>query len=127
MNILAIDYGKKRIGLAWCDTAVGVVLPYGVIEIQDSRLKIKELSDLIKKERIQKVIIGLPIGLDGVEKENTKSVREFAEVLQATETVSIELIDERFTSAEADRMGGVASRDEKAAMLILQAYLYRMG
>ena len=50
MNLLAIDYGTKRIGLAWCDTAVGVVLPYGVIQTSDFRLQTSELFDLMKRE-----------------------------------------------------------------------------
>lgn len=117
MNILGIDYGKKRIGLAWCDTAMGVVLPYGVVSDE------KAVADLVKKERIEKVIIGLPVGLDGKENENTKNVRQFADDLQKAIDASIELVDERFTTAEAKRMGGEASADEKAAMLLLQTYL----
>ena len=138
MNILAIDYGKKRIGLAWCDTAVNVVLPYGVIQTSDfparkrdpaqggGRLQTSELVDLIKNERIEKVVMGLPVGLDGKENENTKNVRTFAKALEAQTNAPIEFIDERFTSASADRMGeSGASRDEKAAMVILQSYIDR--
>lgn len=147
MNILAIDYGAKRMGLAWTDTAMGVVLPYGVIENskseirnssppqrdpatagkQTSNSKLKtlvKLCELIKTERIEKVVMGLPIGLDGKENENTKNVRTFAAELEKEISTPIDFIDERFTSAEADRMlGGEASRDEKAAMVILQAYI----
>ncbi len=130
MNILAIDYGKKRLGLAWCDTAIGVVLPYGVIETRPTSPmgevfggQALDLADLIKKERVEKVIMGLPLGLDGKENANTKIVREFAEALKTQIDIPIDFIDERFSSAQADRMtGGEASRDEKAAMVILQTY-----
>lgn len=126
MNVLAFDYGKKRIGLAWCDTAIGVVLPYGVIENKESGEMNREIIDLIKKERIEKVVIGLPVGLDGKENENTKTVRAFVDTLTGNISVPIEFFDERFTSREADRVkGSGASRDEKAAMLILQQYLDR--
>lgn len=117
MNILGIDYGKKRIGLAWADTAINVVLPYGVVG------SVSELASLIQKERIDKVVIGLSLGLDGKENENTKIVRSFADELKKIIKTHIEFVDERFTSSEADRMEGEASRDEKAAMLILQNYL----
>jgi putative Holliday junction resolvase len=118
MNILAIDYGKKRIGLAWTDTGVGVVLPYGIVSNE------KELISLIKKEGIQKVVIGLPTGLDGKENENTKNVRKFGEKIENETKIKIDFVDERFSSAAADRMDGSgASRDEKAAMVILQTYL----
>lgn len=116
MNILGIDYGKKRIGLAWVNTALGVVLPYGV-------LSEKELPHFIKEEKVDKVVVGWPIGLDGQENKNTEAVKKFTEQLKKDAGVPVEFMDERFTSAEADRMGGDATRDEKAAMLILQSYL----
>ncbi|MBD3311651.1 MAG: Holliday junction resolvase RuvX [Candidatus Magasanikbacteria bacterium] len=120
MNVLGIDYGKKRIGLAWVDTALGVVLPYGRLETGDWRM---ELPKLIREEKADSVIVGLPIGLDGQENENTKAVRKFVEELKKSIVVPVEFVDERFTSRQADQMGGEVSRDEKAAMLILQSYL----
>ena len=119
MNILAIDYGAKRIGLAWVNTDIGVVLPFGQIINP-------ELITLIQREGIDKIVVGLPLGLNGKENKGTERVRGFVEDLKKYIAVSIEFIDERFSSAEADRMeGGGASRDEKAAMIILQTYLDR--
>lgn len=122
MNILALDYGKKRIGLAWADTGIGAPLPYGVIEDgQESALD--QLVHLIQDEGIDVLVVGLPISLESEETLQTEAVRAFAEKIKEGTNTKIEFIDERFTSAEADRMGGEASRDEKAAMLILQSYL----
>jgi len=123
MNILAIDYGKKRIGLAWTQTELGVVLPYGLMT-HETDSTIQKLIDLVRKEKIDKLVIGLPLGLDGKENENTKRVRVFAGELKQHTDAPVEFVDERFTTAEAERMGkeGV-SKDEKAAMVILQAYL----
>ncbi len=126
MNILGIDYGKKRIGLAWCDPAIGVVLPYGVVEQSAISNQLSALADLITKEKIDEIVVGMPHGLDSAENENTRQVREFIEKLKAVSRKPIAMVDERFTSAEADRMGGDATRDEKAAMLLLQAYLERL-
>lgn len=126
MNILSIDYGKKRIGLAWVNTDLGVVLPYGQLLNPNSELLTQGLIKLIQEEKVEKVIIGLPIGLDGKENANTVAVRKFSEALTKAIDLPIEFVDERFTSAEADRMGGDVSRDEKAAMLILQAYVDRL-
>jgi putative Holliday junction resolvase len=120
MNILAIDYGTKNIGLAWCQTEIGVVLPYGNMEHGTWSM---ELVDLIKREKIDKIIVGLPVGLDGKENENTEKVKEFVSKLKNETDIPVDFVDERFTSAEADRMGGDASRDERAAVLILQSYL----
>lgn len=121
MNILGIDYGKKNIGLAWVDTDLGVILPYGNFEWKVESRKLKELFE---KEKVNKIVVGLPLGLDGQENKNTKAVREFVEELKKEVSIPVELVDERFTSKQADRMGdeGV-SRDERAAMLILESYL----
>jgi putative holliday junction resolvase len=117
MNILGIDYGQKRIGLAWVDTALGVILPYGILN------NTKEVIDVIEVEKIDKVVIGLPLGLDGKENENTNKVKKFVDDLQKEVEIPVELVDERFTSRQADVMGGDASRDEKSAMLILDSYI----
>lgn len=117
MNLLAIDHGTKNIGLAWAQPEMGVVLPYGVVKNST------ELADLVEVEKIDKLIVGLPIGLDGKENNNTKRVKDFVAELKQIIKIPIEFFDERFTSAEADRMGGEATRDEKAAMIILQSYL----
>ncbi|MFA6427601.1 MAG: Holliday junction resolvase RuvX [Candidatus Magasanikbacteria bacterium] len=124
MNILSIDYGTKNIGLAWCDSALGVVLPYGNVDAKKWKI---EIVKLIETEKIHKAVVGLPVGLDGKENENTKRVRNFADELRKLADIPIEFIDERFSSHAADRMGeGGASRDERAAMIILQTYLDKL-
>lgn len=121
MNILGIDFGKKRIGLAWVQEGLDVVLPYGTV--QNSAFSVQKLAKMVVEENIDTIILGLPLGLDGKENENTKRVRAFAKALEQETDIPIAFEDERFTTAEANRMGGEASPDEKAAMLILQAYL----
>lgn len=119
MNILAIDFGTKNIGLAWCETSIGAVLPYGIIKDQD----LTSLAKLISEERIEQVVVGLPVSLDNKENTNTERVRRFAEELKKMISCPLDFFDERFSSAQADRMGGDASRDEKSAMIILEDYL----
>jgi len=120
MNILGIDYGKKRIGVSWVDTDMGMVLPLTTVE--SGKWKV-DLVSMIGEQKADKLVIGLPIGLDGKENENTKNIRKFAEDLKSLVNLPIEFVDERFTSRQADAMGGTASRDEKSAMVILQSYL----
>lgn len=118
MNILGVDYGRKRIGLAWCQTGLDVVLPFGLVDSLDHLVK------LIKKEKIDKVIFGLPLCLENMEEnDNTRRIREFAKRVQEQTNVEIDFADERLTTAEAKEMGGNVTLDEKAAMLILQTYL----
>ncbi len=123
MNILAIDYGEKKIGLAWMQTGIDVVLPYGKIENIDLALAIGQVVELIEDENVDKVVVGLPIGLDGEENENTKRVRDFARELKSKIDIKIDFVDERFSSRQADSTPGDVSRDEKAAMIILQSYI----
>ena len=122
MKILAVDYGAKRIGLAIADSELRVPLPFGIIESHKPEAISRKFIELIKKEQIDKVVVGLPLGLDGKENENTRRVRGFVKELKKQIGIPIEFIDERFTSAQADRYEGEASRDEKAAMLFLQSY-----
>ncbi len=119
MNILVVDFGSKNIGLAWCDTAIGAPLPFGVAS------SINEVIQIVEDERIDKIVVGLPIGLDGKENKNTERVRKFANELQKATDVSVDLFDERFSSQVADKMKGLAGRDEKAAMIILDDYLVK--
>ncbi len=119
MNILAIDYGQKNIGLAWMQTGLDVVLPYGIIAEKDPSNKVKKIADLIRQESIDTVVIGLPLTLeDGSENKNTA----FGDALEQEAGITPIFVDERLSSFEADQMGGDASRDEKAAMVILKTY-----
>ena len=123
MNLLAIDFGTKNIGLAKASTEVDVVLPFGVISNVDKNQAEQELVKLIKDQRVDKIIVGLPFGLDGKENNNTIRIREFVERLKKEVDVSFEFITEVFSSQAGDRMGVGVSRDEKSAMVILQSYL----
>ncbi|KKW42247.1 MAG: hypothetical protein UY92_C0009G0051 [Candidatus Magasanikbacteria bacterium GW2011_GWA2_56_11] len=128
MNILAIDYGSKNIGLAWVQAGLDVVLPFGRISALSGTGKgrggVEDVARVIKEEGVGLAVVGLPLGLDGKENENTRRVRSFARELRQAAGIPVKLFDERFTSQAADRLGqGGASRDEKAAMAILETYL----
>jgi len=122
MNVLGVDFGTKNIGLAWVETGIGVVLPYGVIKNEKNKA-LAGLSALIKEEGIEKIVFGLPVNLDGSENANTKKVRIFAGRLKEKTGMEVFFESEIFSSRQADRTAGGASRDEKAAMIILEDYL----
>ena len=116
MSILAIDVGKKRWGLAWCEPGLGVVLPFGVVASVD------EVRDIIAKEKITQVVIGLPLDLEAGETEWVSEVRAIGAQLE--NLAPVQFVDERSSTAAAARMGAEgASRDEKSAMIILQSFL----
>lgn len=119
MKILAVDYGTKNIGLAWTDTTLGVVLPYGVVK------NITELVKLIKSEATDQIVVGFPISLNGEEGKNTQRVKEFIFKLQKQINVPVKIFDERYSSQAADALGEGVSRDEKSAMVILEGYIQK--
>ncbi len=123
MNILGVDFGTKRIGLAWVNKDLGVVLPYGQIRGKDREEMLLNLAKFIKEEKIDKVVFGLPLTLGGQESPNSRRVRTFVDELKKIINVQVDFYDERLSSFAADQMEGEASRDEKAAMIILTDYL----
>jgi putative Holliday junction resolvase len=125
MNILAIDYGTKNIGLARASTTMDLVLPFGVISNEDHTKALTELSCLIVAEKIDTIVMGLPTGLDGTENSNTVKIRNFADQLKKQVSIPVVFITEIFSSQAADRMGAGVSRDEKSAMIILESYLQK--
>src|SRR3989338_3535402 len=122
MNLLGIDYGQKRIGLAWVDDGLGVVLPFGVL-MNKKEMVLGDLDQLVRDQRFGKIVIDLPLGLDGSENANTAVVRQFGSSVSRVIHIPCDYMDERLTSQYADAMGVEASRDEKSAMVILQSYL----
>jgi putative Holliday junction resolvase len=126
MNILAIDFGQRRTGLAWCNSALGVVLPFGLLRHTSSDELLTQLCSLITEERIDEIVLGLPLPVENMNPDtapNVLRVKSFGDQLAQQANKPVHYVDERFSSAQADRMGGDISRDEKSAMIILEGYM----
>jgi len=123
MKYLGIDYGEKRIGLARADEKLKIATPYKTISADSKAEKIEKLASLIKREDFSQIVVGLPLATDASENEATRQVREFVNELKQEVEAKFDFVDERFSSQEADSMGGTASRDEKSAMVILDTFL----
>lgn len=130
MRYLAIDYGMKRTGLAICDAAETIASPVTVITGQGGL--IAKIMEVIEDEKIEAVVVGLPLNMDGTDSGQTKKVRLFAEQLGAKKGVSIHFQDERLTSFEAEqKLAGLGITRKKkkkhldaiAAAVILQTYI----
>lgn len=135
-RILAIDYGKKRVGLAVTDmlhiTANGLdtVLSHEVLDY---------LQSYIAKEPVEKFVIGLPTQMNGRESESMQYIRPFVTGLQRRfPDIELVYVDERFTSVLAHRAmleGGLKKKDRQnkelvdkiSATIILQSYLESMS
>lgn len=135
-RILAIDYGKKRTGLAVTDILRITANP--LITIQTNQL-ISWLKDYFAKENVDEVVMGYPKQMNGEDSESMQYIRAFlAQFEQTFPTMPIKLYDERFTSVLAHQAmidGGMkrSQRQDKmvvdkiAACIILEGYLDSIG
>lgn len=131
-RILALDLGKRRIGLAISDplgiTAQG--LPNLVRT--NKRTDFAALEDLIREREVGMILMGNPINMGGTEGRQSGWVREFADELTRRTGLAVKLWDERLTSVEAGRVlreSGIsiekraAAVDRLSAVILLQSYL----
>ena len=125
MRYLGIDYGAKRIGIAVSDDEGRMAFPVGII-MNQGKSALKEIMSRIKKERAKIVVVGLPVGLDGKETEQTKQTRLFAAMLAQAVHVSVEIENEMLTTRMAADSGMKGNHvDAASAAIILQSYLDR--
>ena len=130
-RILGIDYGSVRIGLALSDPLKIISRPYKVIKNSGSETY-RELEEIIAEQKVEAVILGLPLDKDGSDSSKTLEVREFAETLKIRLGIPVILWDERYTSAKANswlKEMGIDYKKSKtvidkiAAAIILKDYL----
>lgn len=130
MKFLALDIGKKRIGVATCDKLEIAATPHSFIKA--GKNAIDEVLKIIEQEDVEAIVIGLPVSFDGVERESCTLARYFKNELAARTDLNIEFFDEKLTSkiAETSLIEGGMRREERktkidavAASIILQGYL----
>ena len=102
MRYLAIDHGQKRTGLAISDASETLVSPYAVIETTNQQELVRRITEIIRTEEVEAVVLGLPLNMDDTEGPRAKKVRQFGLVLQTQTDCLIILHDERLSSYEAD-------------------------
>ena len=133
MRVLALDFGSARCGCALTDPTGTIVTPIDIVERPATRRGLRALAALVADRDVERVIVGLPLGLSGDDTDQTREARAFAERLRARlgESVPVELYDERFTtrlaqrSAAAGEGGGAprAGEDSRAAAHLLESWL----
>ena len=134
-RILAIDYGRKRTGLAVTDVLRITANP--LLTIETSEL-MNWLTDYFAREQVDEVVIGHPTQMNGQESESMNYIRPFLGVFKKTfPDKPITMYDERFTSVLAHRAmidGGMKKKDRQnkavvdkiAACIILEGYLEKL-
>jgi putative Holliday junction resolvase len=139
-RVLAIDYGRKRLGLAVSDALRLTARPLATWNRSNRRQDLARLRTLCREQEINCVVVGWPLQLGGDRGEMALEAARFAERVRKELRIPVELVDERLSSWEAaetlgqSRGGKPRSRnpkghrlDETAAAVILRDYLRRAG
>jgi putative pre-16S rRNA nuclease len=126
-RILALDYGEARCGCALSDPTGTLATPIGAVERPGSRRGLARIAELAAGHEVDRVLVGLPLTLAGEEGEQARVTREFAARLEPLVSAPVELYDERLTTRQAERSGGGADADSRAAAHLLETYLAASG
>ena len=142
-SILAIDYGRARIGLAIAALQAQLPRPLLTLERVNRNEDMRRLRELAREHSVRQIVVGLPLRLDGTRGEMAEEATRFAARLNKQLGLPVDMIDERLSSWEAERLleehsgrvlhdakhsageraAGRASIDAVAAAVILKEYL----
>lgn len=134
MRILALDIGEKRIGVALSDPTGTIAQGVDVIPRRGWQEVLAQIRRWVQERQVERIVVGLPLRMDGTEGDAAKRARAFMARLRAAVDVPVDAQDERLSTAEAERamVGGDVRRarrrerrDAVAAALFLQTYLQR--
>jgi len=146
-KILAIDYGRARIGLAIAESRRGPAQPFATLERINRNEDMRRLRELVHRQGVKLVLVGLPLRMDGTRGEMAEEAERFAQRVRKQIGAAVEMVDERLTSWEAERQleeqfgrrsksAEISSKkkanekisvDSMAAAIILREYLERQG
>lgn len=142
-KILAIDYGRARIGLAIAESLSGVAQPIATLERVNRNEDMRRLREMVRDHGVKFIVVGLPLRLDGTRGGMAEEAERFAKRVRKQIGISVEMVDERLTSWQAERemeeqfgrkskvseskskrkTGEKVSVDAMAAAIILRDYL----
>ena len=132
-RIMALDVGEKTIGVAVCDESESFVFPREtLIRHEGYRKDMSALRELVAAENIERIVVGLPVMMDGTRGRQVEKIEEFIESLRRYVVVPIETQDERLSTFAADQLLAEAGRrprdrkqviDSVAAGIILESWL----
>ena len=131
MIIAAIDFGRRRLGIAAADPSGIVAYPAGVIQRRSLKRDLAALSARLKELEASRIIVGLPLNMDGTAGPAARATEQFAQHLRDATGLEVELHDERLSTFEAAERLKIASKrgrrrvmvDAVAAVVILESWL----
>lgn len=132
-RILAVDYGTKRVGLSVSDPLGYTAQPLPYLSNQSRAKLLEALLNVVHEKSVKRVVVGLPKSLDDTLGPKARECQKFADDLRAATGLPVDLLDERFTSREAEdflvnqldlsREKRKELRDSLAACIILETYM----
>jgi putative Holliday junction resolvase len=134
VRTLAVDPGSKRVGIAISDPTGTIAQALTTVAAQPGDTLPARLADIARANEAGRIIVGLPLRMDGTNGPEAAAARELARLLRAASGLPVELVDERLTSVAAERSlieGGMrrekrrVSVDRVAAAILLQSHLDR--
>ena len=130
VRVVALDYGSARCGVAVSDPTGVLATPLEAVLKPAGRKGMGQILAMVRELEADRVVVGLPLSLDGGDSDQTREARKFAAVLEKRlEGIPVELYDERFTTRMAQRDGdgakARASEDSRAAAHLLSSWLDR--
>ena len=129
--VLAFDFGTRRIGVAVGETMIGQARALDTIEGESNELRFAAIARVIGEWQPTRLLVGLPLSVEGEAHEMTARCKRFANQLQGRFALPVILVDERYSSTEAEtslREAGIQTRTDKgridaqAARILLQSY-----
>ena len=132
MRILGIDLGERRIGLAVSDSLGITAQGLKTIQIQKPEDKFIKIMEIIKENKIERLVFGLPKNMNGSLGPQAKKVQEYAQKLGMLANLPIDFEDERLSTVRAEQVLLEANQsrakrkksiDRLSAVIILQSYL----
>ena len=132
MRILSIDYGERRTGLAVTDELGITAQGLNTIIAHSEKEVLKQVVGIVKEYGVGKILLGLPLNMDGSESEKSRKVRAFGETLTGETSLPVIYWDERMTTMQAKRVmaeletktfGNKHIVDRISATLMLQEYM----
>ena len=131
MALLGVDFGLKRVGLAFAGDKASIAFPGPVLTGAEDEI-IEQIAHEAATRHAATIVVGLPKNMNGTEGEMSVLAQAFADKLRAATAADVVMWDERLTSRQADRamLSGNLSRkkrkkriDSLAAQIMLQSYL----
>ena len=112
--ILAIDYGKRRLGLALSDEFGVTSRPHATWTRINRRRDLARLRELVRQQGVRRIVVGLPLHLDGTPSEMSEEAKSFAARVEKALGLPVEMMDERLSSWEARETLVAASSSKRA-------------